>query len=262
MKIFLDETHPKIKTLYGCPSDFPSDGFRKFSKTDMLLESAMLKEGLTRTYPYEWVCQYLVNHVNSDFYSIEGDDDDKQILVKLKPGSRTIEALKNTMNSFGYFSAFERDSAVYAGGFNMMPATAVRFEPKFDEFMMGSEFGRDGRGITFYHVTPVRYIQKIAKYGLEPKSKNTFLDFPERVHLILADEGQYCAETMAAMLNAKSDVHRDDDKYAMFGVTTDGLENVKFYRDRNVPDFYAFFTYENIPPKNLKFMHTFSPDAF
>lgn len=238
-----------IKTILGNEPVFPSNHFVKYKrKTDRILEKAILDEGLVRTYPFEWVSKYLVKNVNSDFEEIERDDESKQFLIKLVYGSKSIEPLKKIMNTFGYFCSAEENE----DGLHLM-----QFEPKFEEYIKGSEFNNVAGEIVFYHVSPIKHKDKILNNGLSPRANNEYLKYHELVHLILSPEGKDAAYEMASMLYTASNDKRNDGTYVLFGITTDGLDNVKFYRDWDVEDIVAYFAYENIPPKNTKYLETF-----
>lgn len=241
-----------IKTLIGEAKPFPSNNFKHFtSPENRILEEALLKEGLTRTYPFEWVKKYIQRNTNEDIVDARCHEDSKQFLVAIKKNSPSIKTFKRTMESFGYFCSSEdvRISAIL-----------MQFEPKFDEYIKGSEF-RKKSGNTFFHVSPIRYADKILKNGLVPKSKNNFLIYPDRVHLIYNDGNLATPHMMADMLYTVDRNQHNNGQYALFGVSIQGLDNVKFYRDWNVENFEAYFTYENIPPQNITFIEQFTANV-
>jgi len=241
-----------IKTIIGEAKPFPSNEFRHFTNPeDQILERALVEEGLVRTYPFEWVVKYIQRNANHDFISFSAQEDIKQFIVKIKKKSPSIKTLKHAMDVFGYFCSFEK----IINGVVMM-----QFEPKFDEYIKGSEF-RKKRGNTFFHVSPIRYADKILKNGLVPKSKNQFLVYPDRVHLIYNDGNKDNPQMMADMLYTVDRNQYNNGEYALFGISLKGLNNVKFYRDWNVEDFDAYFTYENIPPQNIKFIKQFTANV-
>lgn len=238
-----------IKTIIGESKPFPSNEFKHFtSPENQILEEALLKEGLTRTYPFEWVKKYIQRNANEDFVDIICHRDSKQFLVTIKQNSPSIKTFKRAMESFGYFCSSEK---------KRISGILTQFEPKFDEYIKGSEFKKKS-GNTFFHVSPIRYVDKILKNGLVPKSKNNFLIYPDRVHLIYNDGNHDNPYMMADMLYTVDGNKHNNGEYALFGVSTKGLDNVKFYRDWNVEDFEAYFTYENIPPQNITFIEQFT----
>ena len=238
-----------MKTLVGEEPPFPYYPRQSFkSEFDEMADNDELNEGLIRTYPSEWVGEYLAKRANSDFKSITYDEHYNQFFITIKPGSKSIEPLKKKMDSFGYYCGAEH---MGLGGYFM------QFEAKFDEYLTGKELGEMYDNPVFYHVAPIYYKDKILAKGLVPKSKNDFLKYPDRVHFILAIEGKAAIKRMAKLLYMKSDSEMNNGKYSLLGITLDGLDNVKFYPDRNVDDWKAFFTYENIPSKNIVFIEDF-----
>lgn len=219
------------------------------TKFEEMADNDTLTEGLIRTYPSEWVEKYLSHRINSDFVEANFDDDHMHFWFVLKPGSNSIEPLKRKMDSFGYYLAVEDnvDEGVY-----------MQFEPKFDEYFKGSELKFKFDDIGFYHVAPAFLKDKILKNGLVPKSKNNFLKYPDRVYLMRATtEGKKDVCELAYELYEKSANKISNGMYSLFGIKSDGLDDVKFYIDKNLLGCDSFFTYENIPPKNIVFLEDF-----
>lgn len=238
-----------IRTLCGTEPVFPSQPLKRYpSKLEIVMKKD-LNEGLIRTYPMDWVEKYLSTRFNSDFVKGGVDDEVMHFWFILKKDSESIEPLKEKMSSFGYFCSVEDDVA---------EGVYLQFEPKYDEYKTGEELSsRNNDEIFFYHVTPLFLAKKIKVSGLVPKSKNEFLNYPDRVYLTLADDGKEAAYEMADMLYTNSGNKMNDGKYCLIGVTLNGLEKAKFYPDWNVSHTTAYFTYDNIPPQNLKFLGTF-----
>ena len=220
------------------------------TKLEEMADNDTLTEGLIRTYPSEWVETYLSHRINSDFIEANFDDDHMHFWFVLKPGSNSIEPLKRKMDSFGYYLAVED---------NVKEGVYLQFEPKFDEYFKGSELSFRFSDIMFYHVAPSHFKEKILKYGLVPKSKNNFLKYPDRVYLMRAtSSGKKDVCELASELYDKSTNKLNDGFYSLFGIKSDGLEDMKFYMDMNMPGSDAFFTYENIPPENIVFIKDFN----
>ena len=171
----------------------------------------------------------------------------------MKAGSRSIEPLRRTMESFGYYCAHE-SYETWRNGYVM------QFEPKFDEYVKGSEFTCPKGKCMFYHVAPYRFREKILTHGLVPTHKNDMFNYPDRVYLMLAAEGPGASYEMARMLCTADSNKWNNGLYALFGVTLDGLDDVKFYRDWNVDSAVAYYTHENIPPQNVRFIEAFRAD--
>lgn len=243
-----------MKTLYGEDIVFP-DTYRRYNKTkfEALADNGMLTEGLIRSYPLEWVGQYITNHANTDFISAGMDEDKNQIWAILKPSSKSIEPFKKKMEAFGYFCSVES---------NVKEGVYLQFEAKFDIYRKGSEFRKTNNGVVFYHVAPIRFKAKTMEKGLIPKSTNPYLKYPDRIYFLLASDGKDKAYDMADILYNEDDNKTNDGKYTLFGITLDGLENIKLFPDRNTPFADAWFTYENIPSTNIVFVEYFNAYKF
>ena len=244
----------RVRSLMGEDPVFPADRFRRFkSKKDRVLESALLDEGLIRTYPFDWVYRYLQRNANTDFLHVFATEKEKKFQVTLKRGSKSIEPLKRTMDMFGYHCGYEGNDHWF-GGYLM------QFEPKFDEYVKGSEFTFPKGKYAFYHVAPYRFKDKILSQGLVPLHKNNMFTYPDRVYLISGNESLDASYEMARMLRSADKNNRNNGMYALFGVTLDGLDDVKFYKDWNIDHADAYYTHENIPPRNVSFLEVFNVD--
>lgn len=249
-KVTLNE----IKTIIGHKLVFPENPERYHkSKFEIQADSNMLTEGLIRSYPMHWVWNYVANRANEDFVNGGINNKKQHVWFVLQPGSKSIEPLKQKMETFGYYCAVE--DSVKTGVY-------LQFEPKFDIYFKGSEFHSRNNNIVFYHVTPNIYKDKILSNGLIPKSKNEYLIYPDRIYLMLAVEGKEKAYDMAGMLYEKDTNELNNGTYSLFGITLTGLNDIKFYPDRNSPEVKAYFTYENIPPQNIVFIEDFDAVDF
>lgn len=126
-------------------------------------------------------------------------------------------------------------------------------EPKFDNKI-------DIIDGIFYHVTEKRYVDKILKNGLIPKSKNSKTSHPERIYL--SSDIQYSLE----YIQTKKSYYRTSNGSAKIGKhIVQNLKEVEFvileidltgykivcYNDPNYID-KGIYTYDNISPKRIK----------
>ena len=103
--------------------------------------------------------------------------DVKTIWFKIPDIENNIELLKKVMPMFGYFlSRIEDfDNKRYKGW------KILTFEPKFNKYITEEIFDHCSY---LYHVSPKKHEKKIMAQGLLPKSKNDYLDYPDRVYLL------------------------------------------------------------------------------
>lgn len=194
--------------------------------------------------------KYLTPRLNGDFIEAGVDEDKMHFWFVLKPDSNSIEPLIEKMQAFGWFCSTNTmvDKGLY-----------LQFEPKFDIFFKNDElpFEREG-DITFYHIAPSYLKEKIMTNGLEPRSKNNFLKYPDRMYLFPKNVNRDEISSLAEMLYAQDTNPTKDGKYSLFGVKIRDLNDIKIYPDRNMFDIVGYFTYDNIPPSNVTHVEDFS----
>jgi hypothetical protein len=93
-----------------------------------------------------------------------------------------------------------------------------------------------------YHVSPLRYIDKILKKGLSPRSGNKLTIHPERIYLTDSEDvieyfGRYLIE------------NQDEDGYCVYSVSTKNID--KLYSDINMRN-GGYYTINNIPPTDIE----------
>jgi hypothetical protein len=99
-----------------------------------------------------------------------------------KRTEKYINRLINLLNNMGYFFStwFKEGSTRFEKVENLIyeKTGIIRFEPKFDvEYMPKNRY--------LYHVTDRKFLPKILKYGLVPKSKNKVSKHPDRIYLVI-----------------------------------------------------------------------------
>lgn len=108
------------------------------------------------------------------------------------------------------------------------------FEKKYDEIIDVPEF--------IYHITDIKYLNKIKSIGLTPKTKAKVSDHPERVYFSLNKK-------YALNLWEKMKIFVQKEKGIILTIDTKGLDNT-FYNDPNFAN-KGVYTYNNIPPTNI-----------
>jgi hypothetical protein len=118
-----------------------------------------------------------------------------------------------------------------SGGY---PGISLSIEPHYDTQV-------DFEGEYLYHTTPKRVLDKIMKYGLNPKSKNTISFYPERIYL------SPDMETMDTILPQLKDKKKDEEYVKLKIKKFIGLN---LYRDVRFKS--GFYTYNSIHPKYIE----------
>lgn len=124
---------------------------------------------------------------------------------------------------------------------------------------------------TLYHVAPARYLKKIKRYGLTPKSKSDVFEYPERVYLFnkasIMDVVEYGAKKLGMLRVKHGNSHVDDSCFCVFAIKKAKLEKYRPYVEKKMV-FYldpcyvgqsvglkeskAIFTYGNLPRSLLE----------
>ena len=116
------------------------------------------------------------------------------------------------------------------------------------------------RGDYLYHTTDVKYLDKILKYGLVPKTKNNRFFYPGRI--FLSSSKELSDELKLELIRQKNNFNYKQEQSAWKSSVDLKIKNFKgltLYQDMMVPaktslDFPegGFFTYDNIPPRYIE----------
>jgi RNA:NAD 2'-phosphotransferase (TPT1/KptA family) len=101
-----------------------------------------------------------------------------------------------------------------------------------------------------YHVTNSRYLDKILKIGLIPKSKNKRVHHPDRIYFGYTEIG--CRNLILQFNKDASDNNKPIQKWSVLEIDTYSLD-LTIYTD---PDYYdGCWTSDNIPPVKIKVLN-------
>lgn len=165
------------------------------------------------------------------------------ISITIKSGGKTklISELISLIESVGYFISVlsidgfdvrdksKIDEYLYKGGNNIF----MMIEPNYDEKV-------SFKGKYLYHTTDLKSLNKILKYGLIPKSKNTRSFYPSRIYLSPSEE---------MMLKIQQEL-KGDKAGDYVNLRIDNFEGLSLYKDLRYKG--GFFTYDNIHPKYIE----------
>jgi hypothetical protein len=183
--------------------------------------------------------QALEEHKKGDIYIYTSPS--KKITPQL------IDDLLHLIESVGYFVAtsgsFEkklkdktkiREHLLKKGRGGIPNGISISIEPYYD-----TQVQFDGQYL--YHVTPKRVLDKVMKFGLNPKSKNTVSFYPERIYLSPDDK------FMDAILPQLKDKKKDEE-YVKLRIKN--YPELKLYKDVRFKG--GFYTYNSINPKYIE----------
>ena len=230
-------------------------------------------EGLTRTYPTEKFLNDIEKMLDANvpdelkeltFQDI-GDSDPSLILGTMDrtPAAAGVSALlsfavpvyRKDMAEFkDRLIEFTRRS--YVHGYDLSSIEEMNHSDREDVAVLVVQFearySRDNKpklDDVLYHVSPMRYLPKIRKNGLVPRSKSDEFKYNDRIYLFngcpmerILEYGRYKARDI------------NDRGFCLFSIQTEKLKSLDTYKNGNLPlyvdwsfDSQAVFTYNNIP---------------
>ena len=110
---------------------------------------------------------------------------------------------------------------------------SIMIEPNYDDKI-------DFNGEYLYHTTDSKNLDKILKYGLIPKSKNTRSFYPERIYL--SPNEDWMSSIRQELVGDKGGEY--------INLRIKNFKGLSLYKDVRFKG--GFFTYDNIPPKYIE----------
>lgn len=229
-KIFLEETkspHYRIitdkYTLHRMLQDYKKDSYVKY------FAEAGLDIGKTIENTKKQIENFKYGDIN-----ISADKNDPE----------TAKELLKLIESMGYFVSYistgERgeslqDKKLIEDTLTKAERISIGIEPYYDEKV-------SFEGEYLYHTTDKRNIDKIKKFGLVPKSKNTRSFYPERIYL---SPNEIWMETIKNQLSS-------DKSGEYVNMRIKNFKGLNLYKDLRFKG--GFFTYDNISPEHIELM--------
>lgn len=228
-----------------------NDGLIKaVSKYDFVRKMEMEKD--------DWSTEAVFDNDGLAFVLIMPSDDDTSLFLD------AIDYLNSRANVLGWYPA---SVVVYYGFYNdgHMPidkAISIIKSDKYDEITsvriqyeskFGPEYNKGDLPKYIYHVTDKKYVDKIKKVGLVPRSKKKHSYHPDRV---------YFAEKLSTVSDLwKYGMNQYVPTPVFLKINTSKLpSNFRYFEDPQLPKrVKGFFTHQNIPPDAIKFLEVTPP---
>ena len=198
-------------------------------------------EGLIHTHPIDKSVNVLKIRFPELIIEVE---DDGEIYIENQP-SQKLEKYIPIITNLGYFiSKLKIDGQEWIKEYNNdTKPIAFILEAKYDYQVEIPE--------TLYHASPIRFKDKIVKFGLTPKTGNKLSNHPERIYLTddlnkAIDFGNYLRE--------EEDSEWYKNGYCVYSVK--GICISKLYSDVNFRK-GGFYTLNNIKSENIKLIKEF-----
>ena len=196
----------------------------KFGKLSIL-------EGLIFTHPID----KSTNILKKRFFELEVEiEDEGGIYIEIKEPNKIGKYLPIITN-LGYFiSLYTLDGSNWLKDYNNdTEMIAFYLEPKYDLKVDVPH--------VLYHVSPIKFKDKISKIGFIPKTGNKISKHPERIYL--TDD---LKTAISFGDNIKSETNSG---YCIYKISGDCIENL--YSDINLRS-GGFYTLQNISPDNFE----------
>ncbi len=206
------------------------NSFNKQSKDGLLV----LTEGLIKTYPLEKSLNIIKKRF--PYLNVLIEDDGELYIDNFK---KELKEYLPLFNNLGYFIAQIKINNEWVKEFdeNIIPI-ALFLEAKYDIKI-------DKIPNKLYHTSPLKYKDKILKYGFVPKSKNKISIHLDRIYLT---DNILTAKLFAKNLQKEySDFYQDG--YCIYSIDGDCIKEL--YSDVNLRK-GGFYTLHNISPKCFK----------
>ena len=138
------------------------------------------------------------------------------------------------------------------------PLTVLEIFSEYNELNINliKKYDTEEKGIPnyLYHITNKKYLDKIKKNGLIPKSKNKIEKYPDRI---------YITNNIVGAKNIKKDYENKykNDEWIILKINTKLLNKIKLYLDptyfMNLEDYNNYeykvcYTYDNIPNESIE----------
>ena len=235
----------------------------QFLPPNRVIEENYLYEGLIYTHDIDLSLSQLLqrnSNQNVAFFKFSGNGSLKKenrigmLLLNTLPEKECLNTLK-TLNSLGWLPSYYYSKGTltqkykynenefinfYKNNFK----TILVFDAKFD-----LEYVDANNSQYLYHITPIKYKDKILKIGLAPKSKSKIATHPHRIYL--CDDYNLTID----LLN-DSHFYPEEKTFVVFKIKLKELlkrRSIRFFQDPAYKQ--GLYTYENIPPNYIEIIN-------
>ena len=223
--------------------------YRKIFQRNMIDEfnNSLIKEGLISSWDYN----DLIRILNRKNY-FEIDFDSFSLKIKILRNNITedlINYIKSVLNMSGYnISYWKLDNGENGKG---LPNNYEWFSDyNHIDIELNKKFDTELKGIPIYlfHVTEKRFLEKINKNGIYPKSLNKLEEHPDRVYVFdnLESSIYYANDLISRFDFTKNDL-------SILKIDTRLTNGMKLHDDPKFgdTDFGASYTYDHISPLSI-----------
>ena len=239
----------QFKTIYD------NIQFYKDVKESRKNEILCIKEGLIQSFSYNTFklhLKRLIERLKIYDYEINLTDNYIELKVKINKRDEFLNSIKTLLNQSGYIvSNWKYIDGVFKN--SDLPEElykseiVIRFNKKYD-------FKEGGIKLKMFHVTNIKYLKKILKKGILPKSKNVIENHEERVYLFdNIESAEYYLEYKNEGKTIDEEIDKYSDFYIILEIDIRLVKKISLYKD---PKFMesdgAYYTYDSISPISIK----------
>lgn len=240
---FLFEYNEYIKNIENSNNDeYIYNEILKRTKFNRLV----IVEGLIKTHPVDKSINILKRKFSELFINKEPDG---EIYIENQP-PQILKKYLPLITNLGYsISKLTIDGKEWLKDYNdMTKPIAFILEAKYD-------YEVDDIPEILYHTSPIRFKDKILKYGLVPRSGNKLSNHPDRIYLTDNVNKSFMFGDYLNNDSVESEFYKTG--YCIYKI--DGKSLSKLYSDVNLRD-GGFYTTDNISPKNIKLIKEVNSD--
>jgi len=201
------------------------------------INNAVISEGLIMTHPNDLSLEIILRRFPHLTGNIEPDGE-----IYLEGLEHNLNVYLPIITNLGYFIS---KATIDGQDWTVEPKPHIRpiaifLEPKYD-------FKSKTVPKFLYHATPKKYLQKILKNGLYPKSKRKIAYHPERIYL--TDKISIAEEFAKGLNNRLKGQNLSEEEFVILKIDTADL-SISLYRDINLMT-GGYYTLNNIPPNAI-----------
>jgi hypothetical protein len=197
-------------------------------------------EGLIHTQPVDKTVDILKRRFQELTIEVESDG---EIYIENQPPQK-LEKYLPLITNLGYFISkltINGQEWIKEYDINIKPIAFI-IEAKYDYEVEIPEI--------LYHASPIKFKDKILKWGLTPKSGNKLSNHPERVYL---------TDSLEKAISFGEHLKEEDNEWYKVGFCIYSIEGrglSKLYSDVNFRQ-GGYYTLNNIKPENIKLIETY-----
>lgn len=236
--------------IYAFSSGFGGKVFYDSDKNEIISESAEI------THSYDDTKKELKRLYNMSDWQIREQvvANNIKVIVLLCDISNNRKMMIDTMSGCGWSLAKAQNIML-----NGTPWVMLSFDPMFQDDITAEVMKYD----FVFHITPKYNIDAIMLNGLEPRSENSYFQYPKRLHILKGDLDLPQIYDIGKQLCDANNNVKNDGNYILLAITVKRLpESIRFYYDPRYEG--GYYTKQNIPSNYIKPIATinFNNDKF